>query len=398
VENFLKDSKKLEDIKLKGDNPFRVGKQQFYIPEDGNYSVKALVKPKRDFLERGFVSSSSSSSRRASLEGVSGWDIKALNTTYKQNISEDGMHVDAYFQNKGDVKEVVVLTKKFPDISIKQRPYLAFSSEMEDSGVQEIEIGVKLTDLRRKFLLFKTKKITLKVDNKRYVINLYQRAKDIFGKETARNLSIKEVVLNFKKKGGVDLSREMDRHIYPFKFKAIAFLKTQPILVDFKDRLFAYSPDKYYYFDANGDLRSVDFLEQIPWDIKDVYRLHLNRFVDLKETHVLSLSFPKPSMGDWKEDWRFEDGEWKIEFPQEWKVLLSLDFDGDEKEDERVEMFVPAAGMSDSNLLLTVRAYEEVKKRFPDKQNYNLLSIGVSHPDDKEIFYQTVMSKKLIRY
>ena len=98
-------------------------------------------------------------------------------------------------------------------------------------------------------------------------------------------------------------------------------------------------------------------------DVKDVYRLHLNRFIDLKETPVLSLNFPKPSIEDWRKEWMFEDGEWRTEFPQEWKVVLGIDFDGDEKEDERVELFVPAAGMSGGDLLLAVRAYEEVKKR-----------------------------------
>ncbi|MBI4683831.1 MAG: hypothetical protein HY755_01380 [Nitrospirae bacterium] len=402
TENMLKDEERLKDIKLKKDNPFRIGKQEFYIPKDGSYSVKALIKPKRDFLEGDFVSSisSRSSNIRVFLDALSGWDVKALNTTYKQSASEDGLYIDAYFQDKGDMKESIVLTKKFPaDISIKERPYLTFSCEMEDLGIQEIEINIKLTDKTKWFSLFRTKKIRLKADNKQYVINLYHKAKDIFGKGTARNLSISEITLKFKKKDGVDLSREKDRHVYPFRFKAIAFLKTPPILVDFKDRLFAYLPDNYYYFDVNGDLRSVDFPEQIPsWNVKDVYRLHLNRFIDLKETLVLSLNFPKPSMEDWREGWRFEDGEWQTEFPQEWKVLLSLDFDGDEKEDGKIETFVPAAGLSDGNLLLTIRAYEEIKKRFTDKKYYNLLSIGVSQSDDKQILYQTVMSKRLIRY
>jgi len=390
IENMLKDKERLEEIKLKKENPFRIGEQEFYIPKDGNYSLKALVKPKRDFMEKGFVSIIiSSSSIRALLDTLSGWDIKALNTTYKQDISEDGILINAYFQDKRDVKEYVVLTKKFPDISIKESPYLAFSSEMEDLGVQEIEIEVKLTDRSKWFSLFRTKKIRLKADNKQYVVNLYQKAKNIFGKETARNLSINKIALKFKKRDGVDLSREKDRHIYPFKFKAIAFLKTPPILIDFKDRLFAYLPDNYYYFDENGGLRSVDFPEQVPWNIKDVYRLHLNRFIDLKEIPVLSLDFSMPVMS--------MDTERK-DFPVEWKVVLGLDFDGDEKEDERVEMFVPAAGMSGGDLLLTVPAYKEVKKRFPDKQNYKLLSMTVTHPDDKEILYQTVMSKKLIRY
>jgi hypothetical protein len=389
IEDMLKDKERLKDIKVKKDNPFRIGEQEFYVPEDGSYSVKALVKPKRDFLESGFVSSSSI---RASLDTLSGWDIKALNTTYKQNISEDGMHIDAYFQNRGDVKESVVLTKKFPEISIKERPYLAFSCEMNDVDVQEIELDIMTSDPSNK----KVKKITLRADNKQYVINLYEKAKKAIGeRQEARgekiDLFVNEVVLKFKKKDGLDLSREKNRRIYSFVFKNLAFLKTHPILAGFEDKLSTYLHDKYYYFDVNGDLRSVDFLEQIPWDIKDVHRLHLNRFIDLKETPVLSLNFPKPII-----DKNIEAE--RRDFSQEWKVVLGLDFNGDGKEDDSMEMFVPAAGLIDRELLLSVRAYEEAKKKFPDKQNYNLLFIGVSHPDDKEMSYQSVMSKKLIRY
>lgn len=391
IENMLKDKDRLKEIKLKKYNPFRIGKQEFYVPNDGNYSVKALVQPKRDFLMRDFVSSSSSSIK-ASLEAVSGWDIKSLNTTYKQNILEDGMYIDAYFQNKGDVKEYVVLTKKFPNISIKERPYLAFSCEMEDLRVQEVEIDVNLIDKSKWFSLFRTKKIKLKADNKQYVVNLYQKAKDIFGEDNADNLFIDKVVLEFKKKDGVDLS---NRHIYSFIFKNITFLKTLPIIVNFEDKLSVYLPDKYYYFDTHGELKNTDFPEQIPQDIKDVYRLHLNRFIDLKETPILSLNFSKPVFG--AEGWRL-DAEGRDAFPSEWRVVLGLDFDGDEKEDGRVETLVPPAGLSDGKLLLTVKAYEYAKKEFPGRRNYNLLFIGISHPHDREIFYQTVMSKKLIRY
>ncbi len=391
VENMLKDREKTEEVRLKGESPFKINTQQFYIPEDGSYSLKVLVKPKRDFSKSDFVvsSSSSSSSSSASLDAVSGWDIKALNTIYKQNISEDGMHIDAYFQGRGDVKEGIILTKKFSDVNIKERPYLAFSWEIEDSGVQEAEIDIKFTD--SKSLFFRTKKMTLKVDNKQYVVNLFQKVKNIFGKKTVDDVIVKEIVLKFKKKDGVDLSDEKKRKIYKFVFKNIVFSKTQPILAGFEDKLSIYLPDRYYYFDEDGEMKTVDFLEQIPLYINDVYKLHMQRFIDLGENPVLSLNFSKPAIDS------NGDNE-RRSFPDEWKVTLGIDFDGDEKEDEKIETFVPLAGAGGGKLLLTIRAYEDTKKRFPDKRNYNLLSVGISHPNDQDIFYQTVVTKRLIRY
>jgi len=398
IENMLKDKEKLKEIKLKGYNPFKIGKQEFYIPTDGSYSVKALLKPKRDFLMSDFVSSNSSSSR-ISLDAVSGWKINTLNTTYKQSVSEDGMHIDAYFQNKGDVKESIILNKKFSGVNIKERPYLVFSCEMEDPGVQKVEMDILLTKVKSQeskvrswlSILSKPKKLILKADNKQYVINLHKKAEDVFGRGKVDNLYVKEVVLKFKKKDGVDLSDEKKRKIYTFIFKDIAFLKTRPILAEFEDELTAYLPDYYYYFDINGELNEMNFPEQVPWDIKDVYRLHIQRFINLKKTPVLSLNFPK-SLIDSSIDRERKD------FPAEWRIVLGLDFNGDEKEDNRIETLVPVSELSDSKFFLTIKAYEEAKRRFSNKKNYHLLFIGVSHPDDKEIFYQNVMSKKLIRY
>jgi hypothetical protein len=399
IEDVLKDEEKLEEIKQEGNNPFKIGKQQFYIPEDGSYSFRALIKTKRDFLMSDFVSSSSSRRRRIPLDAVSGWKINTLNTTYKQSVSEDGMHIDAYFQNKGDVKKSIILNKKFSGVNIKEKPYLVFSCEMEDPGVQKVEMDILLTEVKSQeskvrswlSILSKPKKLILKADNKQYVINLHKKAEDVFGRGKVDNLYVKEVVLKFKKKDGVDLSGEKHKHIYSFVFKNIAFLRTQPILAGFEDRLSQYLPDTYYYFDRNGGLKSIDFIEQIPQDIKDVYKLHTQRFIDLKETPVLSLTFQKPAIVS------SVDNE-RMRFSNKWKVVSGLDFNGDGKEDRRIESFVPSAGLVEGKLLLSVRAYEEAKRRFSNKKNYHLLSIGVSHPDDKEIFYQNVMSKKLIRY
>lgn len=393
IEGVLKDEEKLKEIKLKKDNPFRIGKQEFYIPRDGNYSVKALVKPRRDFLISDFVSSSSSS--RLVLEAISGWDVKTLYAEYKKNILENGVYIDAYFQYQGDKKEAVILTKKFSDISIKERPYLAFSSEMEDLRVQEVEIVVNFID--RSSWFFKNKKLILKAENRQYVVNVYDKAKAVFGTEMVKDLQMDEVALRFKKRDGVDVSNEENKR-YRFIFKNIAFLKTQPILAMFDDEMNSdYLPDIYYYFDKNGDLKNVDFSEQISWDIKNVYKLHIKRFIDLKEMPVLSLSLSKPEIASSQRS-AASINEGLRDFPNEWKVIMGLDLDGDEKEDERIELLVPAAGLIDGKLLLNVKAYDEIKKRFPNKMYYNLLSIGVSYPDDKEIFYQAVMSKKLIRY
>ncbi len=368
-------------------------RKTFYIPKDGRYSFNALLKPKRDFSEQEIIiisisSSISSSSRRMSLEAVSGWDIKTLNTEYKQHISGDGMYIDAYFQYQGDKNEAVILTKRFSNIDVKERPYLAFFSEIGDIGAQEVEIVVNFIDTSKLFL--KNKKLILKAENRQYVVNVYEKANAVFGKGKAKDLQMDEIALRFRKKEGADVSNS-EKKVYRFIFKDIAFLKfkTHPISISFVDDrlLSAYLPDVYYYFDRNGELKSVSFSEQIPLDIKNVYKLHIKSFIDLKEMPILSLSLSKPEIN---KDIR--------DFPNKWKVIIGLDLDGDEKEDERIEVLAPADGLIDGKLLLNVRAYDEIKKRFPNKRYYNLLSIGVSHPLDKAVFFQSVMSKKLIRH
>ncbi|HDZ00220.1 MAG TPA: hypothetical protein ENH52_01975 [Nitrospirae bacterium] len=391
IEGQLKGKGELEDIKSRGINPFELGNQKFYISRDSKYSIRAILKPKRDFIKMGFVKTISTSASN-SENSILGWDVRSLNpdldpgssnAIFKQNISKDGMYIEGLFQNRGNVQEGVMLNKTFNDINIEETPYLAFFYDMDNPNLQEMEINIKFTDPDSKNLFSRKKKVTLKTDQNQYIINLYKKFIDEFGKPVPENMMVKEVVMKFKKKYGEDFSK--NKRKYEFLLKNIEFFERYPVFVDFSDSLRDYLPDKYYYFDKYGGLRNVDFIEQVPNGIADIYKLNTQEFVDLEETPVLSFKISMPLV-------------MKKDFPAEWRMVLRLDFDGDEQEDERMEILVPASGIYNDNLMFSIRAYEEVKKMYSDKEKYNLISIGISHPKSKKILFQNVMTKKLIRY
>lgn len=392
IEDMLKDDGILEDIKSRNINPIRIGTQEFYVPKGGSYSIKAQLKKRMYLRESDFIIRISSSIT-TSADAIFNWKIKTLNTDYKQYNVEDGMRIDAYFQYQGNKEEAVILSKKFSDININEKRYIAISSELEHINVQEVELNIILTNPNNWF--FKTKKLTLKIDRSPYVVNLHKIFKEKgFIKPGAEDkMLIRKVMVKFKKKDGIDAANSWKKK-YSFIFKNFDFLKTEPMLFEIVNKFSdIYKNSSYYYFDTSGDLKGVDFLELIPSDIKDIYRLHIQRFVNLKDTPVLSLNFAKPEIDNAQ-----QSGGMRNSFFKEWKVALVLDFDGDEKADKRIEILAPATGLVEGKLLLNINAYKEVKKRFPNEKNFNLLSIGISHPEGMPSLYQNVISKRLIKY
>jgi len=397
VQKLLRDKLRLDDSKRKGIDPFTMDRQQFYVPFDGNYSIKALLKPIRDFVESDVVSNIVSNGGSASLEAVSGWDITTINTSYEQDISGRGLRIDANFGQERDVNEAIVLSKKFPRISIKERPYLLVAYDVEKENVQDVEIDIEMIDSSSWF--FKTKKITLNANNENYVVNLYEQARGAFGHKGAEQLSVEEVVLKFKKRRGIDISNERGERAYTFLFKNIAFLEMKPIIAEFDDRPYTYMADIYYYFDKDGNLKQANFMEQIPSDVASIYKLRMDDFVDLKENPVLLLRrFPKPIRERWGSGGR--STEWKKEgFSGEFRIIMKLDLDGDAREDKSIEVFAsPVELIEDGKTFVQVNAYEETKKKFPGRGKYHLLSIGINFPDDAEVSYQLVETKKLMHY
>jgi len=375
-------------------NPFIMGRQQFYAPAEGNYSIKALMKPRGVFVEEYSARYSASNGGLPSLEAVSGWDIKATNVSYEQNISEEGMRIDAYFSRERGLNEEIVLSKKVFNVSIKERPYLLLAYDVEEKNIQEVEIDIELIDTNSWF--FKTKKITINPDDKHSVVNLYEKARDVFGHDAAGYLLVDTVALKFKKRSGKNPSGDAHKAAYPFFFKNIAFLRERTIIAEFDDRLSKYTPDIYYYFNKDGNLKQADFIEEIPSDIAYIYKLHINNFVDLKENPVLALQFLK-RIREMRGD-RISEFVREV-FPKKFRVAMELDLDGDAKEDGSIETFItPVSPTENSLVFLYVNAYEEAQKKFPGKKIYHLLSIRISSSEAAEVSYQLVKERRLIRY
>ena len=391
VEELLKDEELLEDVKLSGVNPYNIGTRRFYVGEDGEYSIRAYMKPGRDFFrEDQVINSDNSAVASVSVDTLSGWAVNALNTAYTSSLSEEGLHIDAFFRGSSEVREGVYLTKKFSGIEVKERQYLAFTGEVKDPGAQAVEIEIEFTDKKRGFLSLGKRRVILAVEGKKFVTNLYGKVSEAFGQDVANNLVISEVTLRFKKATGTDLSAG-DKKVYSFLFKSLDFLKSQPTIIEFDEVLGAYSTDAYYYFTTGGDTARVDFKDQVPEGVKDVYALKTEDFIDLEEKPVISLAFQTPAMAD--------SGFSGIKyFPAEWKVTMGLDLDGDMLEDERFTTMLPLSGAKGLGLRMRVRAFDEASVRFPGAKTYRLLSMGISHPDDSEVYSQVVRTKKLVRY
>jgi len=373
---------------------FGIDNRKFAVTDDGNYNIRVLMKPKREFVEKSdFVTNISSIGSKPSLEAISGWTFSALNTKYKYDTSEKGVKIAAFFGKGWGEKEEVVLSKKFSNISVKERPYILFSCEMNELNVQEVEINIRLTDQNSWF--FKKKNVTLKVKDNLYVINLYEKVKENLGGYRNANLLIDEVFVKFKKRRTAYLTNAQKKY-YTFLFKNIAFLSAEPVIAEFKDELNLDLPEAYYYFDNMSELKSANSVDQIPWDIKEIYKLHTSEFVDLKENPVVTLNFPASVI--LKRIGGRADSERKI-LPNVLRVVLKIDFNGDNREDCVVETAISSINYrEDGKVVLTINAYEEVKKRFSNKKTYRLLSIGASHLADKDVFYQDVVTKKLISY
>jgi len=85
------------------------------------------------------------------------------------------------------------------------------------------------------------------------------------------------------------------------------------------------------------------------------------------------------------------------EFPTNFRILLGLDFDDDRTQDAEMELFGNIVPMTVDCSFMVINAYEEVKRKFPGKEHYNMLSLSVSHPNEKTFVTQECRSKKIIR-
>ena len=371
------------------ENPFKLKTDPFHLPKDGYYLVRAYLKPQKTFVPDGIVINRNRT--RLITDVTRGWKINP-NPDDDNNLSvidnENGLHIKAYFRKKPGIRKRIILEKEFHNISLKENPYMAFSYMVQGSSVKNINVDIWFKDNNGNML---SKKITLQPANRNYIVNLYEKSLEVFNQRETDILKIGKVRIVFKKKDWIDASVPTVKGNYTFILRNISFLNSQSILVDFNDRVLDFLPDKYYYYDSQGELNEIRFFEEVPHYIKNIYKLKKEKFVDLKDDPVLTVTFPKPIL---------RRGNRRLDFPREFMVLLAVDFDGDKNEDSQVEIVLKPAprAKKSSNILMNIPALKEIKRRFPDKKYYNLLGLSISCIEDKGAFYQEIINEKLFRY
>jgi hypothetical protein len=77
---------------------------------------------------------------------------------------------------------------------------------------------------------------------------------------------------------------------------------------------------------------------------------------------------------------------------------MAVDLEGDSGEDERIDLLLSPVVLS-NKVFLSVPAYDEVRGRFPGKERYNLLSLGVRYKEDDSagILHRSI-SETVLRY
>jgi len=456
-------------------NPFCLPKEQFYVPQDQNYSAKAYITPKRNFMPVDVsLTSIDSNETNAVLETLTGWDVQSENVVYEQSLSNKGLQIKTYFSKKGNVPEKVTLSKRFSGLTLMDIPYIVISCLTGNTEVQEAELIIYVRDKDGEET---TKDVRLLLENKIYCGNLYEEVAKVFDKSyykgDLKKFFIEGIDIVFKKKlvetrkfawwdsqvktKWVDASSADVRGNYTFTLKNVSFPNYLPTVVQFEGTRVAYpSPEYLYYLDENGQKKTALFFEEIPANVKNVYRLGINDYVDLGKTPSLTFSFKK-LISDYKasvplkhlppevqfpyylEDRIYYEPKTQLltfeglmsgeerdtlltlskdisymeaiktlsqmyrysseerEFPTNFRILLGLDFDDDRTQDAEMELFGNIVPMTVDCSFMVINAYEEVKRKFPGKEHYNMLSLSVSHPNEKTFVTQECRSKKIIR-
>lgn len=354
--------------------------QAFYIPKDGDYSIKAYLKPNRTFIFDEVVNTAINTTVVVSMDAISGWEINPKPTADAGKpaviIDKDGLRVD--------VKEGVTLTKEFSNIKLKENPYIFLSYAVQSPNDRDVIIYVWFKGNDGKIL---PTSLMLNPKDEKYFTNLYKKAMKIFSEEQVDELYIAKVSIVCRKKKRRDASATSVNDDRLFVIKNVVFLKHRPILANFENPLSDFQQGKYYYYDGHWvDRRSFD---EIPDSFENIYSIEKQEFVNLKDNPVLIFYLLKSDLQ--------QEGSKRTGLPAELRVLLSMDFDGDDKKDAQVETIVPLIS-NDSKLFVNIPAYEKVKKMFPNKKQYNMLGLSICYGDNNAGFYQNIISKRFFKY
>ena len=389
-------------------NPYYIPANPFHISKDGNYLVKAFIKPKRVFVpDKSPAAVNITNGGCVSTDALKGWNIRYERLFVRQNLSEEGMQIKAYPTQTAISKSNIVLTKEFPSVKLKENPYLFFSCTREFPDIQSVDIFLHLRDERTNRLYDKT--IHVYPREMAEITNVFGNAIMEFGEKAADHLCVTKAEIVLKLAPPVrrrhllrfirilapdETPTKMTKSSYTFTFKNFAFFKRRPKLVNMNEawhtRLL---PEYFYYSEKNGTFGKAKFYEQIPSYVKNIVRQERRRFIDLKERPVLSFDFKKDSYNSLHGK-QMEP----INCPEKFKVLLGLDLTGDEKQDAEMELFLPAIPKDNSVLRINIKAYEMVKKSFPGSDHYNLLRVHVGDPDVETILYNDLLDVRNTSY
>lgn len=403
ISSSIKESYDTNDYK----NPFCLSTREFFVPKRDDYTAVVYIKPKRTFLsEEEPVIKTTIASTKGSPESLLGWNIYSENVLFKQHLSEEGLEIEAYFEKDDAVEETIILSKQFSHLKLKDNPYLIFTYSLQSRHIQDATLTVwfkeeKNNNVRGSIHLFP-------IDGIPY-FNLYEQAKEIYGRNAAGKLYIHKIEIKFrkapvarykyswwgKKEKWVDASISNVKGFYTFILKDITFLNYIPLLAEFQQEMSAFTTvGPIYYSDKKWVLTTARFVEEIPQYVKNVYLSRKSGAIDLKEQPILTFSLP---VDEFQYKFKYKMGKGARNFPSRFKVLLTLDFDGDQKRDAETEVFSPAAPKANNKIYIRIKALEEVKRRFPDKSHYNLLGLGISHHDNRGFVYQLLASQTLVK-
>lgn len=340
---------------------------EFYIPQDGDYNIKAKVSA--SLVEKNVKDEIGSEFRFGTEKELKDWVIHPLEVSYDYSFSEDGvLTLFSYFDGDDKEDEFVHMRNIKARVDLEKYPYFDLTYKIEDPEVQTIEVvaGVDFDKdgvVNHYFRgIYQRQRSALK-EWTDFSCNLYSLAKEGFPDKKHYDLICLELFPH--KLWGVDCSSPEKRGEYRFWIQKLQFYNVAPrrFFKVFEDALnvkmdsaeeikkwaIEYKPGNYLL--ENGDLalavtRHMSYLE-------------LSRYIDkvaLKRFPLVELEYSAGASS-------FQN----VEF------ILGIDFDGDGIADE--DVFAGSLSFTNELNKFQADAYETVQRNFPDKPEYYLTQI-----------------------
>lgn len=368
-------------------NPLKT--KSFYIPNNGNYSINAHIKPRRNFIYDQNIASINSVEFFSNI--ASDWEVLSFPDKVNEirtARNEDGLYIKWPLINANKSNKTIILEKRFNNVILKENPILVLNYSSYKPAIQDIFLEIYLSDKNR---TNSSNKLLVKLGNNISVIDIYEKAKRVSDKINPDTLYISSIRISLNKKVMSVANNILTKEYGDFTLKHISFINFKPILIDTNDILSDFKQKAYYYYDIKGNLQKTNSVDTIPDIIKNIYMLQIQDFQDLKKSPILTLTLPKLSYSNHSED---------IDFPYALNVFLKIDLNGDLKEDAQTHMVLtPAMYNNTPGALINISAFDKVSKEFPDSPHYNLLGISIQYKNGgPDSFYYKISSKQLVRF